>query len=1125
MQNKDLNKEPLVDNQPPQSYTSENGYAVFINSSSLNPDTESNRISTSKYQWYSFFPKMLMEQFARLANAYFLIIAILQSIKEISYSSGSPVILFPLSLVILINGLKDLFEDFKRKKSDEEENNNVCLVFDNKTNQFVSKKWKEIALGDIVKVMNDQQFPADLILLNSSESNGMCYVETKNIDGETNLKFRQSNKRLKELTETESQLENFCYACITRPPNEFIYQFDASLYQSSKEGILANNKDYIMIDKKSFLLRGSYLKQTDYIIGGVIYVGHNTKSMINSPNAKAKTSTIERIMNYQIITIFCLQILLSSISSIIHVISFNKHLNEMKHYIYKDFDNINQGSMFVTVVGTWILIFTNFVPISLLVTMETVKFFQAIVMMWDVDMYDRSRKLAAKVQTSTLNEELGQVRYIFSDKTGTLTKNYMQFKTMSIGTEKYGNEKKLNNQRLLLQDAYGLITNVDYYDPSQKLQRDLNDINKYELINNFLLCLSLCNTVITDSKKYDTSKIIEYQASSPDEKALIYFARSQNYVFISRSIDNIVTLKINGVDYQYEILNTLEYSSERKKMGVIVKCPNGKIILFEKGADSAIEALLSSSQLRTDVYAATKKNLDDFAVKGLRTLMIAYKEIDPIDYKNWNAKFVEATLNVNLSEELLPKLYEEIEEEFSLLGATAIEDELQDNVDKTLDSFISIGIKVWMLTGDKLDTAKNIAYSCKLFDNSMTIIQIKEHSTLEEIKESLTQGLAISNSKSLGLLISSEEITLIMNDSQTLDIFYELCVECKSVVCSRVSPKQKAEMVSFIKSAKKDITLAIGDGANDVGMITEANIGIGIQGIEGTQAARASDYAIAEFSYLKKLLFFHGREAYRRNSYVVCYNFYKNVLFVIPQFWAGIINIFSGQTLFESWIYQLFNPVFAAIPIGWYGIYDVEHESDILVNNPKYYIQGIYGKLFHYKRFWKWIFFGMLQGMLLFVFGFYSLDANDSRGYTYDFWGTGINIYQGIVLIANLKIAINTNTHTFFSTIFLSLSVLSFYIIVVLFSENTPFLRTSIAGTFLMILIDFKSFLVSLGVVTLIIFLEIFIQKSLIFFGIVTDGKELSPYNEKIGQKKQKTVQSSNTLIQLEGNYIFNDRI
>jgi phospholipid-transporting ATPase len=164
------------------------------------------------------------------------------------------------------------------------------------------------------------------------------------------------------------------------------------------------------------------------------------------------------------------------------------------------------------------------------------------------------------------------------------------------------------------------------------------------------------------------------------------------------------------------------------------------------------------------------------------------------------------------------------------------------------------------------------------------------------------------------------------------------------------------------------ITLAIGDGANDVNMITSAHVGVGIIGVEGRQAARASDYAIGEFQYLKRLLFVHGRESYRKNSFIVCYNFYKNFLFVMPHFWFGIISYFSGQSLYDPWIYQLFNIIFASFPIIWFGIYDKEVSYDILVSDYRYYTQGIIGKLFHSLRFWKWIVYGILQALVIFIY-------------------------------------------------------------------------------------------------------------------------------------------------------------
>ena len=526
---------------------SENLYLVFINSPKDNPP-ETNKIHTSKYQWNTFFPKMLMEQYSRLANVYFLIIAILQSIREVSYSGAMPLILIPLSVVVILNGIKDLYEDFKRKKSDIEENNKITLVYNKDERKFVFKKWRDIKLGEIVKINCNEPFPADLLLLNSSDSNGICYIETKNIDGETNLKYRQSNNEIREILKEEKNLSDFKYVCVTKQPNEFIYQFSCTLYEYEGKH-LKDKSNYIIIDEKSFLLRGSTLRQTDYILGAVIYVGENTKSMLNSPNARSKHSTVEYIMNIQLITIFALQIFISLITSILYLILYyskKEQLNYIFSYNNEYSKEPKSFNLFIKLGGTWILIFTNFVPISLLVTLETVKFIQAMFMSWDIDMFDKERDIGMKVQTSTINEELGQVKFIFSYKTGTLTKNYMQFKCLSIGDKIYGDMENNNNDNKnpILKDNYGDITNCKFYDINNEFNVDLNQ--NLELINHFMLCLCLCNSVLIDNKKYEKDKIIEYQASSPDEKALIYFARSQGYIFLNRTIKNEIILEIKG---------------------------------------------------------------------------------------------------------------------------------------------------------------------------------------------------------------------------------------------------------------------------------------------------------------------------------------------------------------------------------------------------------------------------------------------------------------------------------------------------------------------------------------------------------------------------------------------------
>ena len=707
----------------------ENIYAVFMNNKNLNDMNEKNIINTSKYSWHNFLAKILMEQFSRLANVYFLIIAVMQSIKEISYSGGSPIILLPLAFVVGLNGLKDFYEDYKRKKSDKLENNSPCEIY-NSLSGFPKKKWRDIKLGDIVRVKNDTQIPCDLLLLSTSDENGICYVETKSLDGETNLKSKQANEILhKKIYQNENILSKLKYVCITKPPDEYIYKFDATLYETENDGTLVNRNKFILVNASSFLLRGCTLRQSEYVIGLAIFIGLNTKIMINSPNVKSKHSTVEHCMNKQIMFIFFMQIILATILSLLHVFIYIFNFTEYKELYYLDqTKKRNQLGLFLQMAGTWVIVCTNFVPISLLTTMETIRFFQGFFMENDTDMMVYPSIYGCRVHTSTLNEELGQIQYVFCDKTGTLTKNYMKYKMMSIGNEIYGSEEK--NIKVINQDKYGEITNVEFIDENDLFKNNLNDkenIDKANLINHFLLCLSLCNTVIIDSKKKEKTGKIDYQSSSPDEKALVYFARSQNYILLNRSIDNYVTVEINGAEQKFLLLNTLEYSSERKRMSVIIKTNSGEIYVYSKGADSMISKLLSKEEKGSPLLRSTNDYLKKFACKGLRTLMIAYKQISEEYYNKWNYKYESVIKDVNHKEEDINSLYDEMETDFQILGSTAIEDQLQDDVDIIIHSMIETGMRVWMLTGDKFDTAKNIAISCKLFANDMNIIEIQEN--------------------------------------------------------------------------------------------------------------------------------------------------------------------------------------------------------------------------------------------------------------------------------------------------------------------------------------------------------------------------------------------------------------
>jgi len=1141
-----------------KSMIEEDIYAVFINNPDMNDKNEKNKIQTSKYKWFNFLAKILMEQFSRLANAYFLVIAVLQSIKELSYSGGTPIMLLPLSFVVSLNGLKDMYEDFKRKKSDKKENNSECLIYNPMNHNFEKRKWHEIKLGDIIKVENNQQFPADLLLLSTSDENGISYVETKNLDGEINLKFKQANKSIHDIIykQGEAKLNNLKYVCVTKPPNEFIYKFDATLYPTEIDGSLLDRNQFHLFDNSSFLLRGCTLRQTEYIIGATIYVGHNTKSLINSPDLRAKHSSVEIEMNKHLIAIFLTQIILSSILSIVYVIIYSKNFYGLWQYFFdKEVNEVDNQFMelFLKMAGTWVVINTNFVPISLLVTMETIKFFQAMFMEWDIDMFDRETSIGCKVQSSTLNEELGQIKYIFSDKTGTLTKNYMKYKMMSIGDNIYGNynkskknkikeidikeennditvnlinnenEKKelindindddniLTDKENKLKDKYGEIENVEFIDINNIFASDIKNNEKKYLISEFLLCLSLCHTVLIDNKKRKEKGLLEYQCSSPDEKALVYFARSQGYILKNKSLDNIITLEISGKEKKFELLNTLEYTSERKRMSVIVKTEDNKYMVYAKGADSMIELLLCNEDKNSQILNKTKEYLKLFSVNGLRTLMIAYKEIPEDYYQKWNEEYKKIKTNVNHTEEDLYKLYNEMEKNFKLIGSTAIEDELQDNVGEIINDIMITGIRVWMLTGDKLDTAKNIAISCKLFKEDMKIMEIKEHATVEGLKSQLKVMLNDNVFKddliNVGLLIGGEELEKIFADNELLNLFFELSVNCLSVVCSRVSPKQKGQLVNLIKSTERAVTLAIGDGANDVGMINEANVGVGIQGKEGSQAARASDYAIKEFSHLKKLLFFHGRECYRKNSWVILYNFYKNVLFVSPMICTAFVSCFSGMTTYDPFVHQLMNTIYTAVPPGWYGVFNYEYTPTELMNNPRYYIQGICKKLYHFKGLIRSFTLSALEGLIIFLCCHYWYRFGNHDGTTNDYWSVGTVMMAAVVIQANLKLALDMSFYDYFSIIFIILSIL-LYLFTIAIANSDWMLPEGIVtqfyilDNFIEVIIDLKFLFCMILVCTFCCFIEIFANKVFILYGIVVDGKLLPPY-KRIKNKKQ----------------------
>ena len=1053
-----------------------NQYIIFIGPKCNNENDylfESNKISTAKYQWYNFFPKILMEQFSYIANVYFLIISILQSIKEISYSNGSPIMLIPFSFIVLINGIKDLYEDWKRKKLDDLDNNRLCLVYNNIKNKFINKKWEDIKLGDIIKINKNEIIPCDMIILDSSELNGICYVEPKNINGESNLYMKEINPFLKKQLGYYSDLS---YICLTKKPNEYLYKFKATLieidYKNDKEGSpiinSGRNINDFYYNEKNFILRGMILRQTNYIIGSAIYIGHNTKYMINNPKTKNKKSKLEKKMNKLVIFIFGFQIFLSFICSIINLCLNHKKSKFIINFIEINSNFNNSSSIkFIKIMGTWIIIMTNFVPISLLTTFVFSKLCYGYFIAKDIDMINKKDLSGAKVHSSNLNEELGQVKYIFTDKTGTLTQNKMKFKSFTVGMNSYGDYDKNNLENTLFnkkyKDKYGEISDVDFIDINHKLNDDLfkkrNNIPK--IMEHFFYNLCLCNEVHIDNIKFEKNKIIEYISSSTDEKCLINFSRYCGYIFKNKSIDNNAYIEkmidddINFETIEFKICNILEFTSERKRMSVITQKKNSndnKYMLYIKGSDNIIDQLLSTESKNSKEYKYIMNKVNDYSIKGLRTLLIGYKELNSEEYHKFNEKYLLLLedMEENDNQNKIYQLYGEIENNINLIGATAIEDKLQYKAEETINKFINIGIKICMLTGDKLETAKNIANSCKLITPDMSLINVEynkiiDYNPIINLSKYLNFILKSSfknsdSNKKYCLLIKGDTLSKILSSEKTIKIFNQIFNKCTSIICSRVNPKQKSKLLSVIKKINKEVCLAIGDGANDIGMITEANVGIGITGKEGSEASKVSDYSINQFCHLQKLLLYHGREAYRKNSYFILFNFYKNIIFVSPMFFYGFINFFSGITLYDPFLHQLYNVFYSIFPIFYYSIFDREYESEILLKNPNYYIQGMKNQCFNIFIFIKYIIFGFIEGLLLVISSFIFFYNYNDKGYNLNnLYSFGTVIFSGIIITVNLKVLLNSKIIDIFIMTLIIFSILSFYLGIKFFSGEQIF--------------------------------------------------------------------------------------
>ncbi|KAL1916326.1 uncharacterized protein VTP21DRAFT_5943 [Calcarisporiella thermophila] len=1005
--------------QPEQSIRT-----IHINNPELNAQQKflHNKVFMAKYSWYSFLPKFLGMEFSKTANLFFLFISCIQQIPDISPTSPWATIV-PLVIVLLATGVKELIEDMAVHRSDAEVNARKVKILSSK-DQFVEKQWKDLRVGDIVRLESGEFFPADLILLSSSEPQGLCYIETSSLDGEVNLKIKQALMQTADLT-SPVQISQLRGVIKSELPNNRLYNYEGtlSIYQPET----GQTKDF-PLDPTQILLRGAQLRNTSWIYGIVVFTGHETKLMLNSQKKPVKQSNITRITNRNIIWLFILLVLMSVLASAGNVIIYLRN-NEKLSYLGGQKENL--WATFGFNILTFIILFNSFIPISLMVTMEIVKYWQSSLIDADLDMYYDQTHTSAVTRSSSLVEELGQIGYVFSDKTGTLTCNIMEFRECSIAGMCYA--EKVNENRAGECHSF------------QTLRENLKSHPTANIIHEFLAIISTCHTVIPERGEGENN--ITYQASSPDDGALVKGASLLGYTFTTRR-PNSVTVEVNGAAQEYQILNICEFNSTRKRLSVIVRGPDSKIKLYCKGADTVILERLCPDN---PFVETTLTHLEEFATEGLRTLCIAMREIPEDEYSKWATIFEKASTTLTNRQEELDKAAELIERDMFLLGATAIEDKLQDGVPDTIHTLHEAGVKIWVLTGDRQETAINIGYSCKLLTDEMSLIVCNEetHSNVlsflekkyEEISTILKRGEEI---EPLALVIDGKALTYAL-ERDVEKTFLNLAVLCRAVICCRVSPLQKALVVKLVKKYVKSILLAIGDGANDVSMIQAAHVGVGISGVEGLQAARSADFAIAQFRYLKKLLLVHGAWSYHRMSKMIFFYFYKNVALYLTQFWYAIFNGFSGQTLYESWTLSCFNVLFTILPPVVIGVFDQYVNARMLDKYPQMYTLGHSNEFFNQKRFFGWLANAVFHSLILFFCGY--LAFNDDLvlpgGYIGGHYIAGTIIFTSILMTLLLKGGLITDTWNKYAAFSIPGSLIVWFIFLPFFTWFGPIVRLS----------------------------------------------------------------------------------
>ena len=557
----------------------------------------------------------------------------------------------------------------------------------------------------------------------------------------------------------------------------------------------------------------------------------------------------------------------------------------------------------------------------------------------------------------------------------------MELKKVHVGTVSYANEAMEEVAAYIKQgfstgsqdatEASSLVTPSYFYNipSSSGATRTRREIGSR--VRDLIMALALCHNVTPTTEEDNGHSFTTYQASSPDEIAIVKWTEAVGLRLLHRDRQSMTLQSVDTsrVVVRVRILDVFSFTSEGKRMGIILQFMQGEdptvsntdeageIWFYQKGADTVMTSIVAANDWLDEETA-------NMAREGLRTLVVGRRKLSLDQYSDFSTRYKQASMSLQDRDTNTARVVKDyLERNLELLGVTGVEDKLQKDVKPSLELLRNAGIKIWMLTGDKVETARCVAISAKLVSRTQHIHTITNLSSERNPTAALDAlSLLASKPSSTALLIDGTSLSHFLTHHR--DAFISLAVQLPAVIACRCSPTQKADIATLIREHTKKRVACIGDGGNDVSMIQAADIGVGIVGKEGRQASLAADFSITSFHHLTKLLVWHGRNSYKRSAKLAQFVMHRGLVISVCQTVYSIATHFEPHALYRDWLLVGYATVYTMAPV-FSLVLDKDVDEALANLYPELYKELTPGTSLSYRTFFIWVLISLYQGIVI----------------------------------------------------------------------------------------------------------------------------------------------------------------